>query len=356
MKNIQTNSRVSYVDIAKGFGMLAVLWGHIMLSGYTNILVYAVHIPLFFFLSGMVYKKEKYSSLMCLIKSRVKSLLIPYVIFSTLTWILWLGYSYLFNIKVTSYIMPFLQTFIAQGSGGYMEHNVPLWFVTCLFIVEVLYYFISKTKPFINILISTILAVIGHLMVHNNFIDFDFTKLPWNIEAAMSAVLFYSIGNLFVSKYGLKYIPDFLSGKKTKACIITISTILVLCIGSPFNGSVTLGHNKLGNNTIAFYFIAFCGIIATLFVSGYLEKINFKIINILKWIGRNSFYFMAIHVPADGVVSTILSKILNVSSSVMEQSLLYSTIIFIITLILCSIAVIIINKYIDMLKRPKQSV
>lgn len=25
---------------------------------------------------------------------------------------------------------------IAQGSGGYMQHNIPMWFVPCLFIVE----------------------------------------------------------------------------------------------------------------------------------------------------------------------------------------------------------------------------
>ena len=63
MKNTVVN-RLNYIDIAKGFGMLAVVWGHIMLSGFSNMLVYAVDSPSFFFLSGMMYKREKYSTLL----------------------------------------------------------------------------------------------------------------------------------------------------------------------------------------------------------------------------------------------------------------------------------------------------
>ena len=45
-------NRINYVDTAKGLGMLMVVWGHIMLAGFLYDFVYAVHIPLFFFLGG----------------------------------------------------------------------------------------------------------------------------------------------------------------------------------------------------------------------------------------------------------------------------------------------------------------
>ena len=42
--------RIDYIDIAKGLGMMTIIWGHIMYAGISNAIVYAFHIPLFFFL------------------------------------------------------------------------------------------------------------------------------------------------------------------------------------------------------------------------------------------------------------------------------------------------------------------
>ena len=37
--------RLDYNDLAKAFGMLAIIWGHIRLTGWSNAFVYAWHIP-----------------------------------------------------------------------------------------------------------------------------------------------------------------------------------------------------------------------------------------------------------------------------------------------------------------------
>ena len=81
--------RLDYNDLAKSLGMLTILWGHIRLGDWSNAFVYAWHIPLFFFLSGMVFNKSKYASFQVFLLKKVKSLLVPYVIFSFLTWIIW---------------------------------------------------------------------------------------------------------------------------------------------------------------------------------------------------------------------------------------------------------------------------
>ena len=85
-----TNNRLDYIDIAKAIGMFAIIWGHILLHGWSNLFVYSFHIPLFFFLSGMVFNGAKYDSLWQLVKRRVKTLLLPYLLFSVLTWIIWI--------------------------------------------------------------------------------------------------------------------------------------------------------------------------------------------------------------------------------------------------------------------------
>ena len=235
-----------------------------------------------------------------------------------------------------------------------MVHNVPLWFVTCLFVVETLYYFISKTKTAVNISICILFAVIGHFMLNNN-LSFDFTKLPWNIEAAMSAMLFYSAGNIFADKFGLKYIPSFSENKKTVAwCIIAFLTIIIF-VGSYLNGHVSIGSNQLGKSTIAFYLIGFCGIVSTLIFSAILEKHSNKALDFLKWIGKNSFYFMAIHVPVKGIVMVIIAKLINTTPTIIGNTIPYSAISFIITTIITSVSVLIINYFKCKIKKSTQS-
>lgn len=123
--------------------MKSIVWGHIVHVGWSNMMVYAFHIPLFFFMSGMVFNSDKYPSVCFFIKRRTKTLQLPYLVFSFITWVLWVGMWVVSN-DATDYWYPLLQTLIAQGSSSFLRHNIPLWFVTCLFVVEVLFYLINK--------------------------------------------------------------------------------------------------------------------------------------------------------------------------------------------------------------------
>ena len=341
-----TANRVNYVDIAKGLGMLMVMWGHIMISGLCYEVVYAIHMPLFFFLAGLIYNNQKYSSLLQLLTSKAKSLLFPYAVFSVITWAIWVAYSFVTG-NVENYFAPLLQTVIAQGSAGYLEHNVPLWFVTCLFVTEVAYYFIAKTKAVVNIVICVLCAAIGYFMISNTLI-FDFTKLPWSIEVAMSALLFYSTGNLFKVHLGLNWLPDFTKSKKNISWLCILVFTVIIFISAPVNGHITMGSNSLGNNVALFYILAFLGIASTLLFSSSIEQTNLpvisKITDFIRWIGKNSFYFMAIHVPAKGVIVLILARILKCPKTGITTSFFNSSIAFFITIIVCSATVFLINK------------
>lgn len=352
-----TANRVNYVDIAKGLGMLMVVWGHIMISGLCYEVVYAIHMPLFFFLAGLIYNNQKYSSLLQLLTSKAKSLLFPYAVFSVITWMVWVAYSSVTG-GVENYFAPLLQTVIAQGSAGYLEHNVPLWFVTCLFVTEIAYYFIAKAKAVVNIAICVLCAAVGYFVI-NNTLAFDFTKLPWSIEVALSAVLFYSLGNLFKVRFGLNWLLDF---TKTKKCIswlcVLVFTVIILVL-APMNGHVTMGSNSLGNNVFLFYILAFLGIAATLLVSSSVEQVNLPVLSqitgFIRWVGKNSFYFMAIHVPVKGVIVLLLAKILKCSKTDITTNFFNSIIAFVVTMIACTVTVFLINKWLQLFNRFKLS-
>lgn len=356
IKAAKTN-RINYIDVAKGFGMLMVVWGHIMLEGLSFVLVYAIDIPLFFFLAGMMFQNKKYSSLLQLLRARAKSLLLPYAIFSVTTWVIWVGYNFILG-NAENYFDPLLQTVIAQGSGGYLVHNVPLWFVTCLFVTEIAYYFIAKTKAAVNIAICVLCAAIGCFML-NNDLAFDFTKLPWNIEAAMSALLFYSMGNLFKVHVGLNWLPAFTKNRKGASWICILILTVLLLIFAPVNGHVTLGSNSLGNSAVLFYVLGFFGIASTMLFSSSIEqaRLSFisKITDFIRWIGKNSFYFMATHVPIKGVIIVVLSKIRKCPGTGITSNYLYSGITFVITMIICTVTVFLINKLLQLLSHFKMA-
>ena len=77
-------NRYDYIDISKGIGILMVVWAHIMLAGWTHQMFYAFHMPLFFLLSGMLFRRDKYTSFSSFLAHRAKRLLIPYFIYSYL--------------------------------------------------------------------------------------------------------------------------------------------------------------------------------------------------------------------------------------------------------------------------------
>lgn len=67
-----------FLDAMKGMGILLVVLGHVSLIEPLNTVIYAFHMPLFFFISGFLFfssRKEHFAV------RRVKSLLTPYFVF-----------------------------------------------------------------------------------------------------------------------------------------------------------------------------------------------------------------------------------------------------------------------------------
>lgn len=333
----ESEQRFDYIDIAKGLGMLTIVWGHVFLDGLSNAIVFSFHIPLFFFLSGLVFDKKRYASFGIFIKKRLKGLIFPYIVFSVITWMAWAVYSYNANMQVESFWMPLLQTFIAQGSDGYMLHNVPLWFVMCLFSVEVIYYFLARMNDWVVMLICIVLCVLGVLSTKVTF--FDFSTLPWSLDVAMMAMPFYAAGSLLT-----KYIPHFeqveivQKYKIWNAVLFALGAVAVY-LGAKYNGYVSMGRAHLGPNPLGFYATAFCGIIVVMLLSIAVSQSGSHLISWLKWIGRNSFRMMAVHNPIKGVVIIVIGLLLQSLNINLDNNDLQLFLTFVIT-ILISISIV----------------
>lgn len=336
---------------------MTIIWGHTKLTGISNEFVYAFHIPLFFAMSGMVFDARRYASFQDFLKRKWQTLIRPYLIFSFATWLLWAAYSYLTHSGVHSYWMPLLQTFIAQGSGGFLEHNVPLWFVSCLLVIEILYWFISKLSDGKNILFCIGCALLGYILVYQCKF-WDFKLLPWSIEVALMALIFYAMGNLVVKRYGHQRLVKNVVSRKGISIVLVMAGFVLTAILAHYEGAMSMGHARLGSNPLVFYATAFIGVSAMLMCCILLADVQWgktgtMVANAIKWFGKRSFDAMAIHNPIRQVVMVVVAILLHTTSDAMSENTAQSLISFVITLVATSIAMVVIDNLRLIARREK---
>lgn len=341
-------NRIDYIDIAKGLGMLAIIWGHIMLYGWSCKMVCGFHIPLFFMLSGMCFNPDKYHTLGELIKRRVRTLLVPYVVFSVATWMIYLaGALVLHNDTMSNCWYYLLQTLLAQGSDGYLKHNVALWFVPCLFVVNVLYYLVSRHAGTFNIFICLLCATAGVLMSSRYY---DFTFLPWSIDSALVAMSFFAFGNLFVKRFSHAQLIQWVDNNVVKAGLVTTILTVFYLMAVQKNGYISMGHNYLGSYTWLFFINAFMGSISIILLSlllGSLLKHGglHPFTRFVRWLGRNSFNAMATHLPVRSCLLVLFAMVLHTGAgSDLCSSISIALVVYMATLLVTSLVILMINK------------
>lgn len=337
--------RYDYLDIAKGIGILLVVWAHILLDGVSHRVIYAFHMPLFFLISGMLFRRDKYSGFIDFLRKRAKRLLVPFAIYSVATWCIWAVFRFIRHDEVVSYWDPLLQTVVAKGSGAFMVHNSALWFIPCLFATEIIYFAISKFNNILKITVSLCCAALSFGLGHY-FSDDWWFLLPWNFDAALIAVLFYCAGNIFSAKVsGHRLIEYSKAHVKTMMCVGAVMCIVLYWSAMKF-GECSMGSSSYQCNGAIFIIRAFIGCIACLILSVLLSLISSK--NIIKKYlmreGQCSLDIMSIHIPIKGICILGIGVLLHQTAEYISFSLLYSALAFIIAMVVVDFLVYIIQR------------
>lgn len=338
--------RFDYLDIAKGLGILMVVWAHILLVGVSHKLIYAFHMPLFFFISGLLFDKDKFGSIGCFFRQRIKRLFIPYLLYSVGTWGIWAWFRYLRHDDVDSYIMPLIQTIIAQGSGAFLVHNSALWFIPCLFAVEIMYYIFSRLNEWVTLSLCFILAGGSTLFVFLYGDDYLFL-LPWNLDAAFFALPFYGVANAIVRHFPHETIVQSINNHKSISVALMVILYSLMIVLSMNYGECSMGSSSYGCPLWIFYVRAFSGCIGTILMSVLVCSIVkwSYLHSYIKWCGKNSLDIMCLHIPIKGVVIIALTTVLSFSFNI-QDNLLYSSFAFVMTIAIMTPIVLCINKII----------
>ena len=135
--------RIEFIDILKGLGIVLMVLGHLHLSNTLNRFIYAFHMPLFFIISGYLYRRpaclKNYSL------KKVKVLMSPYLLWGCV-------YSVIAAILTPHFFISFWKSIVAVFFKGTYDLPVEsaLWFLPAMLWTSLFYALIDKTIYILN--------------------------------------------------------------------------------------------------------------------------------------------------------------------------------------------------------------
>ena len=147
LENAQSTKRVAFLDVMKGIGILFVCLGHSVstMAHPLNVFVLSFHMPLFFFVSGVVFMSDAQRSFKEFVIRKMRAILLPYVILVVLS----CGGEFIIEVVVKKLIMH-------QEAAFELSSALQQWFLITLFLGNLALWCVNrlmKTKVKLAILI-----------------------------------------------------------------------------------------------------------------------------------------------------------------------------------------------------------
>lgn len=258
-----------------------------------------------------------------LLKRRFNRLIIPYIVFYLVDYVIWLilQFNRIKDGQLYYIIEPIVSGLLVIRSN----FNGAIWFLPCLFILEIIFYFIIKVskEKFIRVSIFvSISMVLG--IIYSKYINIP---LPFSMDIALNALFFYYLG------YIVKVKNIKLNKGENKFSIVVI--IILLISFSELNVFVDMFAGIYGNR-ILFLMNAIIGIIFMFNITRFIKKSS-----LLEFIGRNTLIILAIH---QQFVIRPLSVFLKATND--TEIICFTIIYFMLSMLISYFFVFIINKYI----------
>ena len=315
--------RVELIDVARALSMCIIVYAHIYDSALISRFVHLFHVPIFFYLSGLVWKRKD-KSIRIQLADGFRKLLIPYYICALLSIVCYMIFGRFVsgNSKTLSLMHCIGGALYANSRSGLMVWNRPLWFIPCLFSVRIIWEIISiylKDEKKRSIAVASIFAV-------GMVISYRLTSLilPYEIEIALVMLGYYYLGTKsreLITKL-----------EKTKNHYL--GSVLIIALGIclfvfRFNQNVTVQYNRYGN-IILFLIGSFAGITMVLTASKWIARVK-----TIQFVGQNTLPILLWH-----KFPVLLFQISPIGKKVMENpdsigSFMIGICVVIITVTLC---------------------
>lgn len=332
----QRTNRILWIDYAKFIAIFLVIFAHQTLSKSWFNFISGFDLPLFFFLSGYLFSFKKYESYKAFFKARVRQLMVPYLILNLVTYILWLVFFKDFDpyyyTKDPLY-KQFIGIFYGNGIQGYLIHSIASWFIICLFVLENLYFLAFRNaegwKKYATLAGFFVLAILDHKYNH--------VRLPWSINVAIVAILFYAAGNMLkvhINKLMHLSMPILLA--------VFVSSFAVLYYAT--KGNYVDMDQHVYYSLKLFYIGAFSGILSAITLCKIIELVIGSIPVVL-YIAKNTLVIIAFHIMLMSLITHLFAYWMGFSIETVHNDNLWSFITAVITLFLCIPLIYLTDRY-----------
>ena len=324
IKDDFTNSRIGWIDWAKSFCMYLVILGHCHIRGSEQFVVqyiYSFHMMFFFFLSGMLCKRELSISS---IKKDIKYIILPYFTYGLIliTFYFCRARSLEINMLIRNFESLCLGDDISIG---------PIWFLPALFVCKQLFLLAKRLKLF-SICLYYLLFVLSFFSVY--YISKYHLNIPFFVDSALCGLPFFFAGNecnLFIDKY-----------RTIKWYVLAGLFILLLGVSVAsfcYNGCANLASCTFGQSVYAYYVVAFSAIISNSILCIMIGNLRSSFVTCMAY---GSIVTLGLH----GIPLTLLNYYLPIafgkepSTYSLYQAFFYS----IITLYFCYLCILFLDK------------
>ncbi len=186
--------RIEWIDVAKCFGIFAIYLGHFGESaGKGHFFVFQYHVALFFFLSGCMSTYDKESHIGRFLVKRLKRIMVPFWIFAILS----IALRTIASRAQISDVKEML-LIVAKGCVRNTFFAASLWFLTCLFVMEIVF----KILKYIKNKWIILGICVGMFLIAECVMNPSPIKAPswaYNLDSMCYYMIFYGVGYLSFS-------------------------------------------------------------------------------------------------------------------------------------------------------------
>jgi acyltransferase len=305
--------RLPWIDTLKALGVIMVIGGHTVgVPPLVLQVVFACHIPLFFWISGLVGTgKVTTMPLGAFLVDRGRRRLIPYFVFAVLSYLLWLLFLRHFGTRQAAQVpllIPLVGILYGSDVHNFLAPNVVLWFFPCLFVTELYFYFLARIRS------RLLLGVALGLCALCGFLAPALLpwRLPWGIDLALTAVVFYGAGYLT---------RDALPAVALRGCWRGLGLLLSLGLYlslSLYNRPVAFIIGNYGDSGAAFYGAAAAGIVFWALVAQALQGSR-----LLQVVGQHTLVLFALHLLVFPILTGFCRYVVGLPADFREQSVIF---------------------------------
>ncbi len=264
-------NNIDWVDILKGIGIILVVIGHVY-SGFISKFIFLFHMPLFFFISGFLFKKNKNQT--SYFKDKVKQLLVPYSIYLVILYLTFTEFPNNQNELIKYIVKPIF------GGRALVNETGVFWFITCLFFTQQIACYLIKTfsekKINIVIIISLVIAYLDSYF-------FSQYMIPLAFDVVFASLPFFYVGYIIRQK---KYFPPLF-------LLIIVSIVSVFLLFAFEDFRVNMKYVNYGMPIISLL----GGLSIIFLIMLFAKKISYykTASNYIKLLGKSSLTIMFVH-------------------------------------------------------------